>query len=80
MGRPLIDLEGQTFGRLTVTGRAPAKGRKAQWVCVCACGNVKTVSGSHLRRGTTVSCGCKRREQMAAGPEHPARKAATARS
>ncbi len=74
MGRPLIDLAGQTFGRLTVTGRAAAKGRKAQWTVVCTCGTVKTVSGSHLRCGRTVSCGCKRREQMAAGPHHPARR------
>ena len=75
MGRPLIDLAGQTFGRLSVVGRAAPKGRKAQWVCACTCGTVKTVSGSHLRGGRTVSCGCKRREQMAAGPAHPARRA-----
>ena len=76
MGRPLDDLTGQVFGRLTVRGRDSAKARKAVgWVCACTCGAVKTVTGSHLRSGRTVSCGCQRRERMAAGPRHPARRA-----
>lgn len=32
----------------------------AHWVCSCSCGNPSTVivSGSHLRGGHTLSCGC----------------------
>jgi hypothetical protein len=64
MGRPLDNLTGQTFGRLEVLARAPSTGRKARWNCVCTCGNTKIVSGSSLRSGGTVSCGCARRERM----------------
>lgn len=32
----------------------------AHWICSCSCGNPSTVivSGSHLRKGHTLSCGC----------------------
>jgi hypothetical protein len=36
-------------------------------MCGCECDTEKIVSGSHLRAGGTVSCGCARRERMAAG-------------
>lgn len=74
MGRPLFDLTGQRFGRLTVLHRGPSACRKARWVVRCGCGIQKVVSGSSLRAGGTVSCGCARRERMAAGPLHPARR------
>lgn len=55
----LIDLTGQTFGRLTVTGRAKSRpGGEARWHCACGCGGSATANGSDLRRGHTTSCGC----------------------
>jgi hypothetical protein len=73
MGRPAVDLTGQVFGRLTVLHRGPSAGRKARWVVRCECGTEKVVSGSSLRAGGTVSCGCARRERMSArGAAHPA--------
>ena len=53
-----IDLTGQEFGRLTVVSRAPNKGTKAAWNCVCSCGTAKIVRGRDLRNGHTQSCGC----------------------
>lgn len=59
-----IDLIGQKFGRLTVTGEAPRhrtpKGVSVVlWYCKCDCGKENiTVRGSDLKRGKTVSCGC----------------------
>jgi len=60
----LVDLIGQTFGRLTVLHQAPS-GRhgKAQWHCRCQCGNNTIASGSNLRRGLIQSCGCLRSER-----------------
>jgi len=60
------DLTGQRFGMLTVVGQAPStdKGRRC-WICKCDCGTEKIVLGSNLRRGTTVSCGCKHRHNLA---------------
>ena len=54
-------LIGERFGMLTVIGQAessPSGQRKL--VCKCDCGTQKVVLGSNLKRGTTVSCGCKR--------------------
>ena len=56
------DLTGLQFGRLTVTGYAFTRNKKAFWKCRCECGKSCIVAGSHLRRGRIVSCGCFRRE------------------
>ena len=57
------DLVGQKFGRLTVVERAPNKGSKAAWKCICDCGG-STVAISHdLICGHTKSCGCYQRQQ-----------------
>jgi hypothetical protein len=63
MGRPRIDLTGQTFGRLSVLSRAedrirPCGRHETYWLCRCECGNDKTVRSSHLMIGSTQSCGC----------------------
>lgn len=55
---PVKDISSQTFGRLTVIGRAPRAGRKAHWICLCACGNRLDAEGVKLRRGNVRSCGC----------------------
>ncbi len=63
MRRAVIDLTGQRFGRLLVTGRAPNQGRKTCWHCVCDCGNESNVQAFNLLNGLTRSCGCYRRER-----------------
>lgn len=55
----IIDMVGKKCGRLTVVSRSSEnEGTKAQWVCLCDCGNTKIVTGDKLRRGHTQSCGC----------------------
>lgn len=62
----MLNLEGHTYGRLTVTG--PSRpGTKVQpglsWFCKCTCGNEVWVSSRLLRRPHgTKSCGCFQRE------------------
>lgn len=56
----LIDLTGQRFGMLTVLRRAESRNGKVCWTCRCECGSTIEVSGNNLKRGHTVSCGCKR--------------------
>ena len=53
-----IDLTGKVFGRLRVICRDGDKQRNFAWLCVCACGNKKTIAGQSLRLGKTRSCGC----------------------
>lgn len=43
---------------ITILTRAPNKGRKTMYYCLCHCGNVFKTSQSHLHNGHTISCGC----------------------
>lgn len=59
---PVIQLAGQTFGRLKVIRwETSPKGNQA-WQCLCDCGNTTWVVTGSLTRGNTRSCGCLRRE------------------
>lgn len=62
MAGKFIDEVGNTYGRLTVIGRAPNKNYRANWICRCQCGNEITVVGKDLRNGHTTSCGCYAKE------------------
>jgi hypothetical protein len=54
----LIDLTGSRFGRWLVLNREPDKSGNVMWKCVCDCGNIKTIRGSHLKSGRSSSCRC----------------------
>ena len=62
----MIDMTGQTYGRLLVTGYAGSRFRgraaRAAWHCKYECGNTIEATGAHLREGTIQSCGCLRDE------------------
>lgn len=53
-----INLLGQKFGKWTVIGEAPSRGKRSYWLCQCECGTIREVYGSDLRGGRTNSCGC----------------------
>ena len=57
------DLTGQRFGRWTVLGRAKdciySGGKdRTRWHCRCDCGKRRTVDGTALKTGKSLSCGC----------------------
>lgn len=56
--RQKLDLTGQRFGKLVVTGPAENIGGRTAWHCKCDCGNEKIVKTCHLRTGHVKSCGC----------------------
>lgn len=61
MGRPLIDLKGSRFGKLTVVVFVPKSIHKkdhAHWLCKCDCGNYKVADSDGLRKFRIRSCGC----------------------
>lgn len=60
-----IDMTGQKYGRLTVIERSGTRNKRPLWKCRCECGNVAHVTGSRLKNGTTRSCGCLHKEQLA---------------
>jgi hypothetical protein len=51
---------GQVFGRLTVIRQVGKK-----WLCRCRCGVKKELYSQNLNSGSTISCGCARRERGA---------------
>lgn len=63
--RQLPSLIGNRYGFLTVVAQAEssAAGHR-RWECRCDCGTSCIVLGSNLKRGTTVSCGCKKRRDL----------------
>ena len=57
---------GCVFGRLTVIAVSHrSESGPLFWFCRCECGNVKSINGGSLRRGITVSCGCRMLETAA---------------
>ena len=68
MGRHTEDLNGKSFGQLTILGReyGPRIYDQARWICLCSCGLLTIASSSNLRRGLTKSCGCLRANTLGA--------------
>lgn len=69
MGK-LIDMTGQTFGKLTVIKRDTEPHVKPYWICKCECGRIVSIYGNHLRNGKVLQCkycgaqqGAKKRNQ-----------------
>lgn len=49
------------YGKLKVISKNGIdRQRNTLWDCLCECGKIITVPGSHLRSGNTRSCGCTR--------------------
>jgi hypothetical protein len=61
--RPLKNIAGQTFGRLTAIRHAGFKENKSTWFCICSCGNECITRLTYLTGGRTKSCGCWNAEQ-----------------
>lgn len=66
----LIDLTGQSFGRLQVIEIASNRKGQPRWLTQCECGRDHIVKGSHLRSGSVKSCGCLRAEASATHGMH----------
>ncbi len=62
--RPMKDLTGMVFERLTVVREVDRLQNciESCWECECSCGGKIVRPGSQLRNGTTRSCGCLHRE------------------
>jgi hypothetical protein len=55
-----IDLQGSIIGRWRVLGKAGCtKEGSITWLCQCTCGAIREVAGSEIKRGKSMSCGCR---------------------
>lgn len=67
MGTAERGLIGSKFGRLQVVSEAKPNARgDRRWECACLCGEHLVVIGYSLTGGNTRSCGCLKREELAA--------------
>lgn len=60
MGRRVVDVAGQQYGKLVVVGLSLRKTKYGEklWECKCECGGNKVATSTHLRQGRVKSCGC----------------------
>jgi hypothetical protein len=67
-----MDIKGRVYGRLTAQHEAstPITGQGSKWECSCICGGSVRVRTKDLNNGNTTSCGCLKRETLAAGNGH----------
>lgn len=66
IGRPLRDLSGQRFGRLTALFRHQiANETGSYWICACDCGKSTRSRADALLIGRAASCGCLSAERAA---------------
>ena len=70
MAGKLYNLIHYKIGRLTVVSEnvqkyLESRKKNRYWNCMCTCGNIVTVSTGHLRDGSTQSCGCFYKENLA---------------
>lgn len=61
MPRKLEIKKGERYGQLVIESEVENKGDKRHFLCLCDCGNKKTVRLEHIRSGHTTSCGCLQR-------------------
>lgn len=59
------ELIGKRFGKLTVIAYDEEGSKGAtKWICRCDCGTIKSIKRQSLVEGKTVSCGCKKRNDL----------------
>lgn len=54
-----VDITGKRFGKLVAISRF-VKNKRSYYLCDCDCGNKKVIQLTHLKDGSTISCGCQR--------------------
>ena len=64
------DLTGKRFGRWQVTVYGGPGTSGATWVCMCDCGTARRVNANALLSGSSTSCGCVSKEQLASRVVH----------
>jgi hypothetical protein len=62
--KPRDNLAGRKFGMLLVIDFKESLNRAQYWNCLCACGVKKIIQASHLKAGSTLSCGCHRIKRL----------------
>jgi hypothetical protein len=62
--KPRLDLTRKRFGRWRVVHFEKIEKGVSLWSCVCDCGARRLVRGQNLVKGSSLSCGCYKRERI----------------
>ena len=65
-----LQIQGERYGRLLALGPSVSSNSESFWVFKCDCGTVKHVAVNNVRRGLTVSFGCRMQETRNDKPRH----------
>ena len=68
MSKPIGDIAGRQFGKLTAVAVTDRGGGSVKWLCECSCGNLAEVTAARLVSGHTRSCGCLVRNPVVTRP------------
>lgn len=61
----VIDMTNKKCGKWHVLHRDLTKtGGAAYWICQCECGTIKSIRGQALRDGSSIDCGCGKKERQ----------------
>lgn len=64
-GRPVIDITGTIYKYLLVLGRdLDPNLKRPHWICLCDCGQIRSINGSNLRKGVATHCGNQYHRQL----------------
>lgn len=66
MFKKFNDIKGKRYGKLLVKEPKRNKFGRFAWLCICDCGNECITSSTSLEIGDNVSCGCSKKERLAA--------------
>jgi hypothetical protein len=66
MATPALNLLGKKFGLLTALSKGEKKGLNGElyWNFLCECGKFRLASGSAVKQGRLISCGCSKKAKL----------------
>lgn len=59
------NLLNRRFSELVVIGYGGVENRLTKWICLCDCGQIKSLPAARLQNGDCKTCGCGRRKRIA---------------
>lgn len=57
--QPVKDLQGKSFGLITVIRQAPSDGHGSRWMCRCQCGDERVLRRAEVVKGVKTHRSCK---------------------
>ena len=56
MGRKIVNISGEKYGKFLVLDEKPSKINNYKWKCLCDCGEISYIKSSDFKRGRENFC------------------------